>query len=204
MKRAALRLLLTVGCCPLLAAGTVQAAPIVLTDASGYAIGIDDLIYAGTDYNVSLRTGTCADAFGTCDQSHFGFVDQIDAMGAEIAVSSALYNRFLNQRDPDRNQFSAAVPALLMTPFDVDFSNGMVISAATVMSQIPDNEFRWLWSLTADAAAYTSGSPKGAKGTWVVFTQVPEPSSWLLLGLGCAALLIVAKGPNSKADAQNI
>jgi hypothetical protein len=190
MKQAALEIMLLVGSLVLFAPDA-HAAPIVLTDSSGHAIGIHDLVYAGSEYNVSLTGGTCADVFGSCEQSRFTFADQIGATGAEIAVNSVLYSAFSSQPDPDRNQFSLAVPTLLMVPFDMNTSTGFVTSAATVMSRIPDNEFPWFWSATQTSADYTSGSPTGAKGAWVVFTPVPEPATLSLLMVGFLALLLL-------------
>jgi hypothetical protein len=190
MKQAALKIMLLVGSLVVFAPAA-HAAPIVVTDSLGHAIGIHALVYAGSEYNVSLTGGTCADVFGTCEQSRFAFADQIGAMGAEIAVNSVLFSAFSSQPDPDRNQFSLAVPTLLMVPFQINVSTGFVTSAATVMSRTPDNESNWFWSATQSSADYMSGSPTGAKGAWVVFTPVPEPATLPLLMAGFLALVLL-------------
>lgn len=69
----------------------VNAAPTLIVDAVGQLRGAQGVEVGGVLYNVTFTEGTCAQVFGTCEDSSFTFHTQSDAVLASQALLDQVF-----------------------------------------------------------------------------------------------------------------
>ena len=69
----------------------VNAAPTLIVDSVGQLRGAQDVNVGGVLYNVTFTEGTCAQVFGTCEDSSFTFHTQFDAVLASQALLDQVF-----------------------------------------------------------------------------------------------------------------
>jgi hypothetical protein len=176
----------------------------------GQLMGASGVDIGGTLYNVEFVDGSCVDLFGGCDDlTDFAFSNLPSAALAAQALVSEVFvdgasGAFASDPSLTNGCFSSSVICVALTPWDLDFTTSEVVTrdasnyaASTGISGSSGGGRTW--SINQDSGTNT-GAFYGAL-VYARWTQVPEPSSALLL---CFGLLGVAglksrSGTNSRA-----
>src|SRR6185312_11265941 len=74
----------------LASASSARATPVLQVNGGGILTGVQDVVVAGSTYDVTFESGTCADVFGTCETSSFTFHTSSRAVAASNSLLSAL------------------------------------------------------------------------------------------------------------------
>jgi hypothetical protein len=170
-----------------------QATPTLIFDGNGVWIGAKNVFIPllGQTYDLSLRSGTCAQVFGVCDQAHFTFNDEQSATYA-VQAFARLADTLVdpdNPRDPFFPGCGTGCLAVLpydVAPFDIpglgQFFPGVIARPAEVSAA---------HGVSLDGYVNFAVSPNTI-APYIVFTPtaVPESSTLLtlILGLSGAAL----------------
>jgi hypothetical protein len=174
----------------LLFAGGAQATPITIT-SGGILLGFDDLRIGGNAFNFRIADGTCSSIFGSgtgggaaldgglCNLNAFAFHTATDATNANTVLLAAIAATPFDHLpvsifDPSPGNSASRV---IWTPYGEN-PGGSPVGILTAHLSIGVTDTQSL-VLHANTSA-------GGNGVWGVFTQVPEPSTLALFGVGLA------------------
>jgi hypothetical protein len=171
-------------------AGSAQAAPVLVVNASGILEGADGVTVNGASYDVRFLDGSCATLFAGCDgASDFTFQTVADATAAAQALLDQVFldgplGAFDSVPSLTRGctfaSFCRALVPIGLAPGDFMEATNVIPVYFFPDGVTPNPGFGGTWDSTDDPSR-----------TFAVFTAapaVPEPASLTLLGLGCAAL----------------
>lgn len=154
----------------------VQAAVVVYDGGTGYAISIQNLDVGGTKYNVTFMGGSYDSVFASDSPTFFG--DDVGADAAADAIMAAM------NTEPSVPEISSYGPELLWVPYAYSGStNFLTTQVGHDLSSDP-------WQRYADFVGSRSTDFSQTYGWYFAkFTDVPEPPTYLLMGLGLLALI---------------
>ena len=178
----ALRCVAFVGC--FLISLNADAAPVLILDGSGHWMGATDVAVDGSDYDLAFIEGTCAAAFGACDQDHFTFATYLSALSAQHAIDTMAHDGAF-ENNP---QLISTGVTGIVTPYALTAASLVTWTTFFHDRGAPDLENDH-FSTTFDSVAYDV--------VWAVWTPVgdppsvpvPEPSSSVLLVAGVSGLI---------------
>jgi hypothetical protein len=179
-------------------AGAAVAAP-VLQVSGGKLLGAEDVDVGGVLYDVALQDGTCAEIFTGCDEAtDFVFTTQASA----ALAAQALLDQVFVDGPPGSGIGFDTLPDLTAGCF-----NSPLNCVAWVPYGAPGFPVMGAWNKFGNTQdlVYGPASLSATTGAdidvWARFTHaassaVPEPSAFLLLGCGIAAVILVRRtGP---------
>lgn len=158
------------------------AKPVTVLNADGKVIGVNNLVVAGTIYDVIFSEGGLSfDEARAATPSSFEFASQSEATAAAIALLA-----FFNNSAPSVTANDAGWAALL----DNSINGDVVIPYAVTSVQVPYVYISWVGN--QDPHAWVLSNPFSFEpdrvlvpaATWSSFTRVPEPSTLALLAIG--------------------
>ena len=129
----------------LFAASSAQAATITV-DASGILLGATGVTVSGQMYDVAFIDGTCADAYGVCDEAHFVFTTESAALAASWALLDQVFlDGGLGNFDSDPTLTNGCFfpnNCWALTPYQIMGANFLITQTANIaVGQGPDGAF---------------------------------------------------------------
>jgi len=185
----------------LASASSARATPVLQVNGGGILTGVQDVVVAGSTYDVTFESGTCADVFGTCETSSFTFHTSSRAVAASNSLLSALSGSAF-----DGNPADVCYPTIcyIYTPFAAplfpfnNFEAYVDVSALDIFFETP------LFLSGPGVLPVGTASLNGEGFVWAVWsateTPVPEPAPIALLGPAVLGVMFMGR-PRFKADA---
>ena len=164
-----------------------SSAASLVTDANGILTGARDIEYLGNKYDVFIGDGSCVGLFDGCDaQSDFPF-QASDAVGASSALQALLVSdgRFMNA-PYDILGCTEISSCNILTPSDYSIAFGTLLVRSTSLSVVTGLGISVFYGVDrfTDSDTKTEINLTWAKWTQQPTTNVPEPSTLMLLGIG--------------------
>lgn len=159
-------------------------------DANNQLLGARNIDVAGTLFDVEFLDGTCVSLFTGCDDSgDFVFANGSDAQAASIAL---LEQVFLDVEFGDFDTTPSLTRGIdhelhgvILTPYIV--AHGVLQFATVNNYSVEAVDNIQLGQLSAGVFTFVTGE-SSVWAVWKVATDVPEPSTVILLFLGFAGL----------------
>ena len=184
----------------LAAAPSVFAVPVLQIEA-GRLMGANNVTVNGANYNVAFVDGSCSSVFNGCDNAAFVFRSQDDAVAASIALLQGVFI------DTAEGAFGSD-PALtngcgdsrlceVFTPFPRTPEGFLSFAVAQNHDNAASMADGVSVLITNRPFGDTTDIPSYAYAVWSAAdaSQVPEPSSLLLM---CAGLALLARRSRHK------
>ena len=147
----------------------------VLTGATGVSVG-------GSTYNVAFASGTCASAYGACEQSRFSFSTSASAL---LAAQALLDQVFL---DSSRGRFDTDPTRVFncgdgFEGCDTYVAYGRTGSSVNVAGAFngQSNDFVGVTTLSTDTNTNFPSIRNFAIFTAATEAAVPEPATWAMM-----------------------
>lgn len=157
------------------------AKPVTVLNADGKVIGVNNLIVAGTLYDVLFSEGGLSfDEARATTPSSSEFASQSEATAAALALIA-----FFNTSAPPVTANDVGWDSLR----DNSINGDVVIPYAVTSSQVPfvyiswvGNQAPYAWVLS-NPFSFEPDRALVRAGTWSSFTRVPEPSTLVLFAI---------------------
>lgn len=171
----------------LFATHAAQAMPVLVVNGSGILTGVNGIAVDGNSYDVAFGPGNCVTVFNGCTRSDFIFAlnDNLAYHATEALAGALTGTPYEHNPTGILGGAGGAIDSILIinTPFDVAFNT------VYVHGLVDTWDITQPWQITYNLLDNTDlfANPT-IRQVYAVWTQVPEPETAALFGVGLLGL----------------